>query len=437
MKAGARGPTSWRARSARDGLVLSAAMVLAGGLDYLTNVVAGRGLAPLEFGVFVTVMAVVQVLTLLSIALRMVVAFYTAALTAQPDAASLGGAFLRAAARWSLRWGLIATAVVGLVCPLIASALRLPGAWPLWAATPIVLLLFLRETAFGTLQGFQAFGALGGVQVVQAVLRVAATFALVQVAGTASAAIVAQPIAALACVALAATWLRVHVEWGPAGREVDRSALRPVSWRYAVATLVGLAVFGLLTNADALFVRRYFSPEVAGHYGPVVTLAKVSLFLPWAIGLVLFPKVARRRAAGRESRSLLLLALGAALAPGLALTAVYFLVPGWLVRTVFTGAYADPGIVLGLASLAATLYAGIHIWLNYALSLERESYVYALSAILAAQGMGMYVLGRQRLVQMTLVMVAAAIAGNVAGYATTRSAAVPATNGKGAEAVPS
>ncbi|WP_242343887.1 lipopolysaccharide biosynthesis protein [Anaeromyxobacter terrae] len=429
--------SAWRSGGARDGLVLSSAMVLAGALDYATNVVAGRRLAPVEFGVFITVMAIVQVVTLLSIAVRMVVAFYTAGLTVLPGGAPHGGAFLRDAWRWAWRWGAVATALMAAASPLIAHAVRLPDAWPLWAATPIVLLLFLRETAFGSLQGVQAFGVLGGVQVIQALLRVLATAALVAAVGTASAAIVAQPISAVVCVALALAWLRARVPPAPARLSgTARTAARRVSWKYSASTLVGLAIFGLLTNVDALFVRRYYSPEVAGHYGPVVALAKISLFLPWAIGLVLFPKVARRRAAGLDPRGLLVLALLAALAPGLALTGAYFLLPGALVRTVFTGAYADPGVVLGLASLAATLYAGIHIWLNYALSLERHAYVYVLAGVVAAQLAGMYALGRDGLVGMAVVMIAGAGAGNVAGYLTTWSVA-PAARSSPAEAATS
>jgi len=76
---------------------------------------------------------------------------------------------------------------------------------------------------------------------------------------------------------------------------------------------------------DALFVKRFYSPQVAGDYGTVVTLAKVSLFLPWAVGIVLFPKVTKRRAAGKDPRPILLLSLVAALLPGLGITALYFL----------------------------------------------------------------------------------------------------------------
>jgi O-antigen/teichoic acid export membrane protein len=115
----------------------------------------------------------------------------------------------------------------------------------------------------------------------------------------------------------------------------------------------GLAVLALMTNLDALFVKIFYSPEAAGNYGPVVTLERISLFLPWAVGLLLLPKVVQRKMAGRDPRPLLVMALAAALAPGLAITGLYFLFPGAVVRLVFGSAYADPGVVLGLAGLAA------------------------------------------------------------------------------------
>jgi ABC-type xylose transport system permease subunit len=122
---------------------------------------------------------------------------------------------------------------------------------------------------------------------------------------------------------------------------------------------------------------------------------------------------------GRDARPILLLALVAALAPGLVLTIFYYLFPGRLVRIIFTGAYANPGIVLALASLAASLYAGLNIWLNYALSLERPAFIYALVGVLVWQGLGMFMFGRESLVHMTLVMVSAGVMGNLAGFITT------------------
>jgi hypothetical protein len=108
--------------------------------------------------------------------------------------------------------------------------------------------------------------------------------------------------------------------------------------------------------------------------------------------------------------------------PGFSLTALYFLFPGLTVKTIFTGAYANPGIVLGLANLAASLYAGLNIWLNYALSLKKPAFIYAMVGVLCWQGFGMVLFGRENLVKMTLIMVSAGLLGNLAGFVTTRSA---------------
>jgi hypothetical protein len=100
------------------------------------------------------------------------------------------------------------------------------------------------------------------------------------------------------------------------------------------------------------------------------------------------------------------------------LTVLYFLSPGLLVGVIFTNAYANPGIVLGLASLAASLYAGLNVWLNYALSLERAAFIYALVGVLVWQGAAMFLFGRDSLVHMTLVMASAGVMGNLAGFIT-------------------
>jgi O-antigen/teichoic acid export membrane protein len=182
--------------------------------------------------------------------------------------------------------------------------------------------------------------------------------------------------------------------------------------------LLGLLAFALLINLDAIVVKRVFDPDIAGNYGPVVTLAKINLFIPLGIGLVLFPKTTQRQAVGRDPRPVLLLALAATLAPGLLLSLAYFLFSGVIVHTVFTDQYADPGLVLGLAGLATTLFAGINIWLNYALSLERHTYVYTLlvTVLLQIVGMGVW---HESLIQITAVMVVAGFLGNVAGAITT------------------
>ena len=399
-----------------DSLIMAAAMGVAGALDYAVSLLAGRWLVPVEYGVFIAVAAVMQVLAQLTNTIRNVVAFYTAELSSGPEASERAAGFFQRAWRWGWRWGLLMTVVMAVVSPALARALRLPNAWPLWAGTPIVLLYFIRTVTDGALQGRQSFGGFGAVQFIQSLLRLLFAAGLIWLGFQAAGAIVALPLA-MATVLILALWLL-----RPLFQEKNAAAAHRVSWHYSSYTLLGLTAFAVISNVDPLFVKHFFSPKIAGDYGPVVTLAKLSLFLPLAFGIVLFPKVAKRRAMGRDPRPILLVALAATLLPGFFLTGLYFLFPGFIVRTIFTAAYSNPGIVLGLANFAASLYAGLNIWLNYALSLNRPSFTYILTAILAGQIVGMYLFGRDSLVHMTLIMISAGLAGNLAGLATTWSA---------------
>jgi O-antigen/teichoic acid export membrane protein len=407
----------FRSAEARQGIMMGLFMIAAGGLDYAVNVLAGRWLVPVQYGIFVSITAILQVLMLLAIAIRMVVAFYTAELAAREETATQVGPFVRLSWRWAWRWGLIAT-VVTMVCgPLLARWLWLPNAWPVWAASLMMVMLFVREACYGALQGTVEFTGLGAAQVILALLRIAFAAAFVWLGGQATGAILAQPLACGVLLIIMMRWL------GPLLRQPEVPVERSVSWGYALHTVAGLAAFGLLTNLDAIFVKRYYSPEVAGDYGPVVTLAKISLFLPWAIGIVLFPKVTQRQATGRDPRPILWFSLAAALAPGLAVTLYYFISPGLIVNLVFRNSYHNPGMVLALASLAATLYAGMNIWLNYALSLGRQAFTYVLLGLVVVQLACMLTFGRGNLVNMTLCMAAAGLVGNLMGMVATRSAA--------------
>ena len=397
-----------RSRDAWDGLIMAGATIVAGGFDYVTQVLVGRMLAS-EISVFLAVTALLQLVVHLTNVIRNVVAYYTAELGIQPASAGRIGGFVRARWRWALRWGAVAFGVTLLVSPLVTRALDLATAWPMVAAAATVLMLFLRPVTDGALQGLQRFAGLGGVQVVQAVARLLLAPLLIWLGWRSFGAILSLPLAMALGLVLALWLLRPVWRAATAG-----SAIPAVSGSYSLLTLTGFLAFAVMINADAIIVRAQFPAAVANNYGPLVTLGKMNLFVPLGIGLVLFPKATARAARGRDARPVLLLALAATLLPGLALTVLYFLFPAQIVDLVFgVGTYADPGAVLGLVGLATTLFAGVNIWLNYALSLEQRPYVVVLAVIVLLQVTGMLTLGARGVGVVAAVMVAAGVLANL------------------------
>lgn len=402
-----------------QGAFMAVAMVVAGGFDYLVNILVGRWLVPTEFFVFVTVTAIVQIMVQVTNVIRNVVAYYTAEATVQPQPVERIGVLLGRSWRWAWRWGLLAALAFALLSPLLAQFLRIDTPWPLVAAAFALLLLFLRPVTDGTLQGVQHFFGLGSVQILQSFLRLVFAALLVWAGLQATGAVVALPLGSSVALALAVGLLLPYFR-----ASQPKELPGPISWRYSVYTLVGLVAFAVMVNVDAIVVRRLFGDAAAEAYGPVVTLGKMNLFIPLGIGLVLFPKAAQRHAAGRDSRPVLLMALAATLVPGLLLTGLYYVAPGLIVQTVFGDAYADPGILLAMVGLATTLYAGVNIWLNYALSLERRAFVFVLAAIVILQVTLMLVF-HSRLETIAAVMIGTGLAANAAGALTTLSSTLP------------
>ena len=174
--------TLLRSAGARQGALMAGATLLAGGFDYVTQVMVGRLLAD-EIAVFLAVTAVLQVVVHSTNVIRNVVAYYSAELSVQSQPEAGIGAFLRRRWRWALRWGTVALLVALALSPILGRLLHIGTLSPLWAGALAVLLLFLRPVTDGALQGVQHFWGLGSVQVAQSLLRLPAAADCAQTIG--------------------------------------------------------------------------------------------------------------------------------------------------------------------------------------------------------------------------------------------------------------
>ncbi|HRQ37611.1 MAG TPA: hypothetical protein PLD25_06830 [Chloroflexota bacterium] len=368
-----------RSQDAFDGLVMAGASLVAGGFAYLVLVAAGLLLDDAAAIAFLAIMNVLKIAEQVTWVIRNVVAYYLAELAIGAAPQPRMGAFLRNRWRWAWQWGVVTAVLFALLSPLIGRLVNVPESAALLAAALALLLLFVRPVTDGALQGSQQFWGLGSVTVLQEILRFGLTIALILAGLQLAGAVLALPIASLVALGLAVWWLR------PYFRAPTTDHIQKVSLPYSLLTLVGLFSFALLVYSDAILVNRIFPPAVAAQYTPANILARLNLFVPIAIGMVLFPKATQKHTLGQDARPYLLLALAATLIPGLLLTLLYFLFPGPIVALVFRGQYENPGALLGWIGLAVTLYAGVNIWLNYALAVRARPYIFLLALVVVAE----------------------------------------------------
>lgn len=257
-----------RVSLARGGSLIAPALTLVNLFAYAVTVAAARGLPKDDYGTLIALLGVLLVAAVPAIALQAVVARATAAGTATP------GALLRRC----LAVGAIGTAAAALASPVIAAFLHSGVVGPLLVAVQLVPFAVLCG-AMGVLQGAERFGALALVITAQAVGRGAGLVPL-GFSGSANDVLLALDLGMLgaAVVGVAFAGLRGRgPSFGP--REVANAT-------------GGLLALLLLANLDILLARNVLSGPQSGRYAVGAVLAKAAFWLPQAVAVVVFPRLA-------------------------------------------------------------------------------------------------------------------------------------------------
>lgn len=284
---------------ARGGSVVAPAVLLLNLSGYLLALVAARSLAPAAFGELNALLGVLLVASVPALALQAVVA---QAVVRGPASGHEAALLRRAAVS-----GLVVGGIAALAAPLVGAFLHVGLAGPLWLAAGLVPLA-VQSAAAGVLQGRERFRALSGLLVVQALAKAAGVLPLLLDAGPAA----VLAVLALSTTATAAVGVALTVGRGRR-RGHHEAPGPPPGARALLAATGGLLAFLLLANLDLVLARHVLPRAASGDYGVGAVCAKVALWLPQAVVVVVFPRLSDP-AAGRlllRRAATLLAALGA------------------------------------------------------------------------------------------------------------------------------
>ncbi|MEV3959522.1 polysaccharide biosynthesis protein [Nocardia sp. NPDC050193] len=302
--------------------LVTAGAMIANIASYLLQLLAGRWLGVAGYSEFASLLAVQLLCAVPALALQNVVA---RELVHGADIAALRALRRRCAL-------LVAVAVVVLV-PVVSALLEVgiaASAAALGSAPALVVLAGDQ----GVLQGLRRFRGLAVVLGVTGIAKVLPALVVLACGGGATPAL----WAAAAGIAAAAGYARVVAGSGrpvvPAGEPVGGSAAVPVAgvaggfagvFAVLQAAQVQAALMAL-SSADLIVVRIVLDEPDASRYALGTIATKVAFWLPQAVGVVLYPRMAQPASSGSAVRSALAVlsgigvvaVLGAALAAPLA-----------------------------------------------------------------------------------------------------------------------
>lgn len=255
---------------ARSGSVVAPALLLLNIAQYALTVSAAHALDKDGYGELVALLGVLLVASVPGIALQAVVA----------RAIVHGVTDVRGLLRRSFLVGVVLSLVTLAASPLLAAFLHTGVLGPVLVAAQLLPFAVLCG-AMGVVQGQERFGALAVLLVVQSVGRMVA-IAPLAVDGGGDAVLLVYGLGVLASAAFA-VWL--------VGLGSGSGADLPGPRALASAT-GGLLSVLLLANLDVLLARNVLSGTESGRYAVGAVLAKAAFWLPQAVAVVVFPRLA-------------------------------------------------------------------------------------------------------------------------------------------------
>jgi O-antigen/teichoic acid export membrane protein len=344
-------------------------------VNYSSSFVFSRILEPVGFGELTSLLALSLVLAVPTGAAQTVVAERVAVANAAGDLDRV---------RYLIRLGLghvaAIAAVVGLVyvacIPLVIEVLGIRQPGPAIALAPLVVLTFIGPITVGVLQGLERFAALGFVIFGIAVSRLAFGVPWALGGGGAGGAIAGQALGIFvvtACVGIYYRNLLIGRGTGAATRGIRRRIDL-----HGLSASGAFVAFALISNLDLILARVYLDGEQAGIYAALSTVAKVVIFLPTAVAMIMVPSAARAHAATGTSARVLRMSAALVAASGLLVALPSAIAPGLIVELMFGPDYdaATSGVLP--ATLAGAGLAMLNLLCIYSVAIRDRRWMFLL-----------------------------------------------------------
>jgi O-antigen/teichoic acid export membrane protein len=154
----------------------------------------------------------------------------------------------------------------------------------------------------------------------------------------------------------------------------------------AWAPIVGLAVIAVLQNIDLIAAKhRIPGTHMQSAYAATAVAAKVLIWVAMGAGFYLVPEVSRRRAAGEDTRGVLVRALGIIVVCAVPVLLIFAVGAHPLLEIAFSKKRATASSSLLPLGAAFTVLAATYLAVQYMLALKRTWFLVAIGVVAAAE----------------------------------------------------
>lgn len=328
-------------RLARQGSVLFVVATAAVNVsNFIFHLIVSRILGPSDYGALGALLNITAVLAVPLGAVEVTVAQSVARKSPAGRTPPIKGLMARGMAA-----GFIALAAWLAATPLVDRFFHLRSP----EATIVLGILLVPSIMYAVLEGVligqQRFRIAGAGQLTGAVVRLAAGTLFTAIGLGVTGGVAAGVFAAFTTFGIYLVALRDGIRPGRLSTRASETALSTVS-------LGGAA---LLTSIDAWLARHFLAPQPAGYFVAAATAGNIALFLPSAITLVYFPKIAATSGSGPEATKQLIRCASLVSILGFVTAGTMAALPALFVDVLFGANYGPASQSLGLLAGADAL----------------------------------------------------------------------------------
>ena len=317
--------------------VMFIASMLANVANYFFHIFMSRALGPGDYGILASLSSLFLILSVPIGTIQTTVAKYTSHFKALENYIRISQLFSTSLKKLFLI-GIVSFLIFIGFSKYIASFLQTPSLLPIIIIGTCLPVSFILPLIWGELQGLQEFNYLGSNIVLQAFSKLALGILLVYLGWRVNGALLGYVLSPLIAFSFAIIYL-LHIFQRQKNAENSQETFQdskhfqkldstieysskdsfpkeilnfsekqiglPNIFIYSLPVALTILCFTLLTNGDVLLVKHFFVPYQAGYYSAASIVAKIIIYLPGAIGIVMFPKTSELYALNQDSLGVL------------------------------------------------------------------------------------------------------------------------------------
>lgn len=373
----------------------------------LYQLLIAHNLSASDFAAFSTLLSIFMVLSSPCVMLQLTLAKYCAEFNAQNQINKVK--FLLS--DLSRKTSILAVAsllILGLISRYIMNMLKIPSVLSGYILAMLTASYCLVPVFFGGVQGLEFFWWFSSGSAINGVLKLGLAFIFIVMGFNIAGAIGALLLANLINIVIFYFPLRHFISAEGAGEDIGPNIDYREIFLYLFPLAVSYSCFIILATFDMVLVRYFFLPQDSGLYSLGQMVGKIFLFLPIAIGTVMFPKTSGLKAKNMDTIPTLQKALLYTAILGVIAVLTYNLFPVFILK-LLTGKVFWESIILGrLFSISMSFFALLFILIYYFLSINDLRFVKYLVLFTSLQLLAI-ILFHGSLIQVQLIICANAV----------------------------